>query len=167
VTGEALNAVKQGFSYWLGVTAQNPGGVQGLEPHTPSTDNIIVTDDTDPTPVEFVEGTDYTINMDTGELHIIEGGSIDDDTNLLVSYKIKAGSFTRVISGSEAVEVALKYVTQNPVGPDSVWLMPHVKLSPNGDYALKGDEWQQLSFSLSILKDTGFEAITIDGRKVA
>jgi hypothetical protein len=40
-----------------------------------------------------------------------------------------------------------------------------VRLSPNGEYALKGDEWQQMSFNLDIqkLNDTT-ESIYVDGR---
>ena len=45
--------------------------------------------------------------------------------------------------------------------------MPYVKISPNGDYALKGDEWQQIPFNIEILKKTGFEALYSDGRAYA
>jgi len=45
--------------------------------------------------------------------------------------------------------------------------MPYVKLMPNGDFALKGDEWQQLSFNIEVLKKGTLEAVYMDGRAVA
>jgi hypothetical protein len=42
-------------------------------------------------------------------------------------------------------------------------MLPYVKLSPNGDYALKGDEWQQIPLSIEVLKASGKEAIYRDG----
>ena len=44
--------------------------------------------------------------------------------------------------------------------------MPSVKLSPNGDYALKSDEWQQIPFNVEILKPEGMEAVYADDRPV-
>jgi hypothetical protein len=31
------------------------------------------------------------------------------------------------------------------------YLMPYVRLAPNGDFALKSDEWQQLNLNVEIL----------------
>jgi hypothetical protein len=44
------------------------------------------------------------------------------------------------------------------------YLMPYVRLSPNGDFALKSDEWQQLSLNVEILKLADYERIYVDGR---
>ena len=55
-------------------------------------------------------------------------------------------------------------IAYNPQGKNYDWFMPYVKLSPNGDFALKGDEWQQIPFSVEILKKSGYEALYIDGR---
>ena len=66
-----------------------------------------------------------------------------------------------------AVAGALRYTEYNAQGPNKVWYFPSVKLSPNGDYALKGDEWQQIPFSIEILKPTVGEAIYIDDADAA
>ena len=59
------------------------------------------------------------------------------------------------------------YRTKNPKGADCTYFLPYVKLSPNGDYALKGDEWQQIPLSVEVLKPTNAEAIYRDGDHVA
>ena len=58
------------------------------------------------------------------------------------------------------------YRTRNPKGDDVVFYMPYVKITPNGDYALKGDEWQAIPLSLEILRPTIGEAIYRDGMPV-
>jgi hypothetical protein len=60
----------------------------------------------------------------------------------------------------------MMYVTKNPKGDDAVFLMPSVKITPNGDYALKGDDWQQIPLSLEVLKPNAGEAIYRDGTPV-
>ena len=165
VTGEEIDAVKRGLFYQLGATPQNPTGAQGLDIHTAPSTKIIVKDDATPTPATYVEGTDYRIDMKSGMLEIITGGGIVNGTNLVIDYKTASGSFSRVLSGSDAQTVALKFVTKNGAGEDCIYLMPKVAISPNGDYALKGEDWQQIPFNLAILKDDGVEAIYRDGIK--
>ena len=46
------------------------------------------------------------------------------------------------------------------------YFFPAVSLSPNGDFALKGDEWQQIPLNVEILKGATNEAIYADGRAV-
>lgn len=169
--------VAGGLTYQIGMTPQNPSGARKLEVHTAAVGgdpaiNVIVTDGAAVTPVTFVEGTDYTVDMDRARLYIVPGGAIAAAAALLpakvvsieVSYKVAASSRTRVLSGSKPVEGALRYISYNPVGENFDWYMPYVKLSPNGDYQLKGDEWQQIPFSVEILKLGDMEAIYIDGQ---
>lgn len=166
VTNEAHNAVKQGHYYQLGRTANNPSGARELDVHTAPTTNIIVTDDGG-SPVTFNEGDDYTIDMVLGRLYIVPGGAITDGTNLLVDYKTKTSSRKRIISGSTAIEGALRYVARNPKGEQVDYFFPYVQLSPNGDFALKSDEFQAIPFNIEILKlDANTEAIYGDLRAV-
>jgi len=63
--------------------------------------------------------------------------------------------------------VALRFISTNPRGPRRDVYIPKITLSPNGDWALKGDDWQTLGFNLKIGKNTGQSAIYIDGRPAA
>jgi hypothetical protein len=115
----------------------------------------------------FVLDTDYKINLDTGRLTILGTGSIPDATDLDITYQARAATRDRVLSGTKAVEGALMYEANNPKGKNFDYYMGYVQISPNGDYALKGDEWQQIPFNLQILKPrSGVAAILMDGRPV-
>ena len=144
------------------MTATNPTGARMLSNVTAP-----VVTDADTPATTYVAGTDYTIDLTLGRLTVVEGGGIPEDANLSVDYTTLASSRTRIISGSTPIVGALRYIAFNPAGQQLDWYMPYVKISPNGDYALKGDEWQQIPFNIEILKKTGFEALYIDGRAYA
>jgi len=52
--------------------------------------------------------------------------------------------------------------SHNPKGADSVYYMPYIRAVPNGDYALKGDEWQTLPITAEIMKLPNAAAIYRD-----
>lgn len=151
---ETLTDVIAGHTYKLGITDARPAGHFGLNA-TGLT--VVVGSDT------MVGGTDYEMNLDAGTITFLEAGDVVTGDDVVVTYAVRAHSRSRVISGSEPVEGAMMYITQNPKGDDCVFFFPYIKVSPNGDYALKGDEWQTIPFTLEILKPTGKEAIYRDG----
>lgn len=160
VVDETHLSVSPGLTYQLGMSDADPTGARNIL----ATPTPTVTDDTPTTPVTYAAGTDYTLDLALGRLTVLETGTIDEGTNLVIGYTTAASSRSRIISGSTAVAGAMRYLAFNPAGPQLDWYMPYVKLSPNGDYNLKGDEWQQIPFSIEILKKTGREALYIDGR---
>lgn len=164
VTDEVVAGVIPGLYYQLGMSQANPTGYRGLDIHTAPSTKVIVTDNAGTT--TYTEGTDYTIDLTLGRLYIVPGGTIVSGSNIKVDYKVKAQSASRVISGSQAVEGSLRYIAVNPKGDNIDYFMPKVKIGPNGDYALKGEEWQQIPFNIEVLKKTGYEAIYADGRPV-
>lgn len=118
------------------------------------------------TGTSYVEGTDYTMNYDVGLLTLVDGGAITEGVDIEVDYIVAGHTRDRVISGSEPVEGAMIYVAFNPKGKNYDYYLPYVKITPNGDYALKGDEWQQIPFTIEALKPDNGEAIYMDGRPV-
>lgn len=157
-TSETFTGIEAGRSYKLGVTSSNPAGYFGIDEA-----GFSVT--AGATPMEA--GVDYTVDYMNGMIHLLETSEVAvDGVDITVEYAVAASTRSRVISGSEPVECAIRYITKNPKGTDSQFFMPHVKLTPNGDYALKGDEWQQIPLSMEILKPTGGEAIYRDGNPV-
>lgn len=188
-TGTAANLVAaimdagtEGTTYGTGttphpdVTATNTAGVVTVtarEGGTPS--NSIATTETSSvaswgaatltggTGAALTEGTDYTMDYDRGFITFLADGSVNDGDNIDLTYNVLGSTRDRVISGSTPVEGQMMYVEQNPKGKNAVWVFPWVKASPNGDYALKGDEWQQIPFNLKILKTVNSDAILRDG----
>lgn len=164
VTDEAINDVEPGRYYQLGLGAGNYTGVRGLAVHTagPPAKKIIVK----VASTEKTEGTDYTIDMITGLVYIVPGGTITSGTDILVSYKTAANSRERVISGSQSIQGAVMFVEDNPRGPSRTWVLPKVEISPNGDLTLISEEWRTMAFSMEILKPSSGEALYIDGKPV-
>jgi len=52
------------------------------------------------------------------------------------------------------LEVALRFVSANPVGPDEQWDFWRCQLTPNGAMPLISDDWQALPFTATGLDDT-------------
>jgi len=159
VTDEAHAAVSPGSYYQLGVSDTMPAGARLVS-------SVVVTDDAG-TPVTFDVTDDYTVDLELGRVYIVPGGAITEGTNLQISYTIGASSRMKVISKGKTIEGSLRYIAKNPAGDNIDYFMPYVKLMPNGDFALKGDEWQQLSFNIEVLKKGTLEAVYMDGRAVA
>lgn len=153
------NRVKPGTFIQLGESLANPTGAR----------NVTITSVTDgaATPVPYVVMTDYTVDNDLGQLYIVPGGAIDGTEAFTVTYAVAASTRSQVVVGDgTTVEGALRFVSFNPTGPRRDYYWPYVQLRADGDLALKGDEWQQLSFAFDILKLDGYASVYIDGRSV-
>lgn len=112
----------------------------------------------------YAPGTDYEMDFDTGLLTILDGGTISDGDDIVVGFGVRQSTRERVISGATPVEGSLMFVAANPKGKQFNYYFPWIKITPNGDYALKGDEWQQIPFNLEVLKPSASEAIFMDGK---
>lgn len=155
---ETLTDIIAGHSYRLGVTTANPTGYFGIDPTGFGVEVGAV---------PLVEGTDFTMNYDVGMLTLLDTSLIAvDGVDLDVTFAVRNSTRDRIISGSTPVEGAMQYIAFNPKGKNFDYYLPYVKITPNGDYALKGDEWQQIPFSIEALKPTSGEAIYMDGRPV-
>lgn len=152
---ETLTDVLVGMSYQLGLTPTNPVGARGI-----NSSGFSVAVGATP----MTAGDDYTIDLDTGMLSILEGGAINDGDDVVVTYAIRASERPRVISGSSPVEGAMRYIAANPKGTNFDYIFPWIKVNPNGDFALKAEEWQVIPFTFQALKPTDAEAIYMDGR---
>lgn len=151
---QSFTGVVQGYIYKLGMTDSNPTGVRQIS-------NVVVAvGGTNKT-----LGTDYTVNAERGYIQIVEGGTIADGATIAVTYDRAARSRKQFISGTEQIEGALFFESFNPQGDKTDYLMPYVRLGPNGDFNLKADEWQQLPLTAEILADTAYNkaAVYIDG----
>ena len=142
----------------LGVTAGNPSGVRGVS-------NVVVRNG-----VAFADTVTQLNNYQVDEVRgriYIEDASVIDDEDIQVTFDVAANTRERIVSGSQAIYGSLRFVADNPKGPNRDYFLPYVKLSPDGDYNLKGDEWQQMNFNFEVLKKaSNVEAMYIDGPPV-
>lgn len=156
--------VEKGMFYQLGMTAANPAGAKGIiYPGAAGTAFTLSSNG-----VPLVAGDDYTVNAELGRVEILDTSTTVEDGDILtVTYTVAASTRRRVISGSTAVSGALRYVAYNPEGAQIDYYMPSVTLSPNGDFALKSDEWQVIPFNIDVTKrDADTAAIYGEGRAV-
>jgi hypothetical protein len=151
-------AAGRGRFYQIGVTEANPSGVRKIS-------NVSVR--SGPTFTTVVPATgNYEIDEDLGRIYILPGSTAINNIDIQVTYDAAAGTRDRVISKSQSIYGALRFVADNPKGTNRDFYFPYVKLAPDGDYALKGDDWQSMSFSFEALKKgSNIESLYIDGRQ--
>lgn len=156
--------VELGMFYQLGSTPANPSGARAvIYPGEAATAFSMSVQGG----AALVAGTDYVLNAELGRVEILETSpTVQDGDVLTATYTVAASTRTRIISGSSPIEGALRFIAVNPTGKNIDYYMPSVKLSPNGDYALKSDEWQQIPFNVEILKPENQEAVYADDRAV-
>lgn len=163
VVGEAIGdggVPLPGRYYQLGSTSTNPQGVRDVG-------SVTVTIDPGGTPATAVLDTDYTLDAELGRIYIIEGGAFDGVKDASVDYTPVANTRKRVTTSAAAsVEGALRFVAYNAKGKQKDVYIPYVTLRPSGDWALKGDDWQNMAFTVEVGELPGMAAMYIDGRPV-
>lgn len=154
VTGEAHTGVELGLTYQLGTSDTNPAGVRKVT-------SVVVKPTTG---TAYVLDEDYTVDLELGRVEILRGGAIPNQSNIVIDYAVEAHSLDLMVSKSKTIEGAMRFIAYNPAGMQIDYFMPWVKITPNGDFALKGDEWQQLPFTLEILKKGSLESFYANNR---
>ncbi len=159
VTDELHSGVRLGFRYQLGTSDTNPQGVRQVSAVTVSKVDT-------PSPVPLVAGQDYVVDEALGAIQLLDGGTLADGDDITVDYTVDASTRDQMISKGQTIEGSLRYIADNPrgAGQNFDYFMPYVKITPNGDLSMKGDDWMTVPFSIEILKKGALEAIYIDGR---
>lgn len=134
--------VKKGLWYQLG-TAVRPEGVVNIS-------NFTMEDDLSAT----IAAANYEVDAANGRFRILpDAADVADNDVVTVTYDIAAATINRVVTaGNAEVYGALRFIATNPKGEKFNYYFPYVAIRPNGDFALKGEEWQQLGFNVEVLK---------------
>lgn len=159
-----IKAARPGKFYQIGAGPSLPAGVRNVS-------NVSV-DKGVGYATDVPAATNWEIDEATGRIYILPtSAGIPDNagagTDIQVTYDLGATTREQIISKSTSIYGALRFVADNPKGKNRDYYWPYVKLAPDGDYNLKGDDWQSMSFSFEALKKaTNIEAVYIDGRGV-
>lgn len=87
----------------------------------------------------------YTVNFVLDEMAIV---------NLQMFFRASLIGTTVLRAHQEASKVyALRFIADNAKGPNYKYDMWKVKISPNGNFSLVGETWQELSFKAEGLSD--------------
>lgn len=159
VTGATeTKAAKRGSFVQLGASVDMPTGARNIT-------NLVVKIGATTVPAL----NNYDVDLDLGRVYIEDAApGIDDGDALIYTYDIAAGVRSVVVGKGTEVRGALRFISANPVGSQKDFYWPYVKLTSDGDFSLKGSEWQQIPFSFEVLKkDSVTERVYIDDRTVA
>lgn len=150
--------IKRGRFIQLGVTELRPSGIRSIT-------NVTIRKGAGFTTVIPLSGN-YEIDEARGRIYIEPTSpDIPDNTSIQITYDVQATTREQVVSKSQSIYGSLRFVADNPTGPNRDYFYPYVKLSPDGDYNLKGDEWLQMGFTVEVLKkSSNVDAVYIDGQ---
>ena len=95
----------------------------------------------------------WSVDEDAGVLTILpDAVDIADGDSITVKYTQDAATFPLIIGRADAAYGVLFYKDNATTGIRRDGLFPYVKISPDGDYDLKSDDWQTLGLTVEILK---------------
>jgi len=152
---------KRGMFYQIGETTSLPAGVRKISTVTVGKGASYSTN--------VVSANNWEIDEELGRIYILPAAAdIPDSTDIQVTYSQVAATRTEVVSKSDSIYGSLHFVADNPKGANRDYLWPYVKLTPDGDFNLKGDDWQSMTFAFEVLrKATNIEAVYVNGRATA
>lgn len=151
--------IKRGRYFQIGMSDGSPAGTNHVDNVVlgvaPSSAEIPTTGDINSLPDVTVITTlgNAEIDLRKGRVYIEdEAPDIADGDQLVVMFDIKSQSRGLIVGKNNTIYGALRFVSDNPVGDNNDYFYPKVSLSPDGDYELKGDEWQTIGFTFQGLK---------------
>ena len=158
------------LGYRLGVDANNPNGVF---------DATITKIETFATEAAAKSGTgsvatlvadvDYEFAPEMAYLMIGDRETTKkvtvDGTWAVVTYDLKDSKRDVVITQNQSIVGSLLFRGCNAKGENRQYFLPKVRLSANGDFALKGgEEWSTLGFNITALQEDGSAMLYINGQ---
>jgi hypothetical protein len=155
---QTLTDVKLGRYYQLGVGPSTPAGIPGCTVTGITKGGAAVAQSGN-----YIQTAE---DISLGRLFILANaaGVLAND-DLVVTFNVAATTRETVVSKDQQIRGALRFVSANAVGTQRNFYFPLVNMSPDGDYALKGNEWQTMGFAFTALKrDAATERVYVDGR---
>lgn len=128
--------VYRGRWHQLGVDGDTPMGVSNVGSLT----------------LAGLDEEDFVVEEATGRFYINADAAIVDGAILEATYGVAAQVETLVVAKGEVIEGEMLFLASNAAGENKDYFWPYVKLTPDGDLPLKGDDWQAMTFNIEVLK---------------
>lgn len=158
--------VNKGRFFQLGVSELTPTGARNITNVVANkvSPGLLPTDPPIVTPVTLLGNIE--VDLERGRVYVeLDAPDLLDGDTVEFTFDTEASTRTVVIGRGDEIRGSLRFISANPVGSQKDYYWPYVKLTPNGDYALKGEEWMQLGFSFEVLKrDGSSERVYVDIR---
>lgn len=157
---EVFNPIMRGRYYQLGTSDVNPTGVRNVtnfQMVKADASIAISTGSGDITSIEgatvVTPGGNYEIDLALGRIYVEpDSPDLAGNVQIAVQYDVEEQNRTTIIGKSNMIYGALRMISDNPVGLNKNYFFPKVSISPDGDYALKGDDWQVMSFTFKAMQ---------------
>lgn len=140
--------VSKGYHVQIGQTETNSGGLRGL---------------TVSAVAPGVANVDYVLDAEAGRIFFPTTSALADGSNVTITYAAAAQTRSRVVSGNTEIRCALRFEADNAEGENANYYMRNVRLMPDGEFLLKGDEWQEIAFNAECLTLGNLPAVARNG----
>lgn len=95
----------------------------------------------------------YTVDTARGRVEFLaDAPDVTDGDTVEIVYNVAVGERMIVVDEENQVEGRLRFIADNPRGTDKDYFWPRVKLTPSGEFALKGETWQTMTFNMEVLQ---------------
>lgn len=112
--------------------------------------------------VTIIQSENYTVDLGRARLQINDDAALlVDGDDIEIVYNISSGTRTIVVDQNNTVEGALRFIADNARGDNKDYYWPRVRIYPNGDFALKGDTWQQMVMNFDVLQLGSLERVYV------
>lgn len=168
---EAFTGYKLGRYLQVGASSTDPTGVRNITNVKVFTAAVGTVVDLGATlvgqsGVTEVEATgNYELDLEMGRIYLepTATGIVATD-KLLVQCDVTGQTRSMIVSSNSMIYGSLRFISDNPVGENRDLFYPKVTLTPDGDYNLKGDDWQTMGFTFKALKMAGRKRVYADIR---
>lgn len=157
---ELFKPVKRGRYYQLGTSDINPTGVRNVNNVTVGKADSSVSISTGTGDISSISGVtvvsaagNYELDLEAGRIYIEpDSAEFAGDVQMIVGYDVTAQKRSLIIDNSNMIYGALRFISDNPIGVQRDYFFPKVSIAPDGDFALKGDDWQVMSFTFKAMQ---------------
>jgi hypothetical protein len=105
----------------------------------------------------YTLGTDFTVDAVSGRIYFPSASTIVEDASLTATFGVAASTYSKITAlTAVGQDGKIRYVSDNPVGGSYEMIIWKVRIKPNGDTALIGDDWARLPFQGDILRDATY-----------
>lgn len=134
--------VKRGTFFQLGRSVASPAGARNVS-------NVVVRKGA----ATVTMAGNYEVDEALGRVYILpDAAGIAEDDDLSFTFDEAGGTQDRIIPNGQQIHGALRFIADNAEGDNDDRYYPYVKLAPDGDHSLKGDDWQTMGFTYEVLK---------------
>jgi YD repeat-containing protein len=145
--------IVRGRTYQLGTDDVTPMGTKKIT-------NLVVSKivpgalPADPPTVTAVTlAGNFEVDLERARVYVeADAKDVANGDTLRFKYDQEGYSREIIIAKGQQVSGALRFIADNPHGANRDYFMPYVKVTSNGDYSLKGDDWMKMSFNYEVLK---------------